>query len=108
MFAIRTIRTYVPGTAVHESMANHFVFSLEALAAFAAWTAFDGTVMCADLAVDVAVGAARNVSLEVTFAIRGLGVVRQEILRLERRGVATRVVASIHIVGGHCHSGRWW
>ena len=42
---------------MHEAVPDHFVFALEALAAFGAGAAFDGAVVRARGAVDVFVGA---------------------------------------------------
>lgn len=42
---------------MHESMANHLILPLEALAAFASWAVFDRAVVRAVLAVDVCMGA---------------------------------------------------
>lgn len=42
-FNVRAEGTYVPGTLVHQTVPDHLVLTLEALAAFAAQAALDGT-----------------------------------------------------------------
>jgi hypothetical protein len=55
MFAIRAERADVAWTTVHETVADHLILSLEALAAFAARTAWDRAVVRSNRAVDIAV-----------------------------------------------------
>lgn len=57
VFAIRAKGADVAGGLVHETVADHFVFALEAFAAFAAGAFLDRAVVGAVLGVDVGVGA---------------------------------------------------
>lgn len=57
VFTIWTKRTHVAGRLMHKAMANHFVFALEAFAAFATGAFLDRTVVGAVLGVDIGVGA---------------------------------------------------
>lgn len=53
MLAIRAVRTHVAWRVVDEAVPDHFVFALEAPAAFATAAAFDGAVVRPVLRVDV-------------------------------------------------------
>lgn len=62
VFAIRTERADISGAVVHQAVTYHFVFPLEAFAAFATRTVSDRTVMGATLAMDVSVRAVQKTS----------------------------------------------
>jgi hypothetical protein len=57
VLSVGTKRTHIPGARVHEAVADHFVFALEAFAAFGTGAAGDGAVVRARLGVHVGVGA---------------------------------------------------
>jgi len=60
MFTVRTKGTDVAGGVMDEAVSFHFVFALEAFAAFAALAAFDGAVVWSLRGVDVHVGPEGN------------------------------------------------
>lgn len=77
---------------MHEAVADHFVFALEALSGGVARAVLHGAVVGAVLAVDVAMGAVDRVRRYVR---GGWGLyIPQEVLRLKRHGVAVGIIAS--------------
>jgi hypothetical protein len=79
---------------MHEAMADHFVFALEALAAFGARAALDRAVVWSILAVHICVGTRQTRLVSRLTKMRQLGGYSlQQILRLKRQRIAPGIIA---------------
>jgi hypothetical protein len=81
---------------MYEAVAYHFIFALEAFTAFGAWTAGDWAIVRSILRVHVCVRASRLISkfVWILLLLEVCNNSLQQILRLERKRIASRIVAS--------------
>lgn len=102
---VRTERTDIARAVMNQSMSDHLVLPLEALASFTPRTIFNRTVVVSHLAMNILMRA-KTVSTSRSGCMIDSP---QQVLRLERGGVTVRIVA--HKPGAQNHSAlrhSWW